>query len=465
MLFSSISFLYIFLPVVLGCYFLAPKRWRNGVLLFFSLLFYFYGEPNYTLLLILSSLSDYLHSLYIEKHRGEKRAKVALVSAMTISLLMLCVFKYADFFIGVVNGLFHTNIPLPNLPLPIGISFFTFQTMSYTADVYRGRVKAERNLLSMATYVCLFPQLVAGPIVRYITVEEELRLRTITVEMAASGARRFIVGLAKKVLLANTIGQLSTELLSGTGTSVLGVWAGTLTFMLQVYFDFSGYSDMAIGLGKLLGFTFPENFNYPFISKSVSEFWRRWHMTLGGWFRDYVYFPLGGNRVNKGRWIWNLFVVWALTGLWHGADWNYVLWGLYFALLLPLEKMLYGKSLEKTPAAIQHIVTMLLITISFAIFNADAAIGYVSVFKGMFGAGGFPLVAPETVYYLRSYLVLLLLGVVGSTPLVRNCANKLQEKYPRVAGVLEVVACIGLLVLVTAYLVDGSFNPFLYFRF
>ncbi|MDL2235112.1 hypothetical protein LJC07_03020 [Christensenellaceae bacterium OttesenSCG-928-L17] len=465
MLFSSISFLFVFLPAVLLCYFVVPKRFRNGVLLFFSLLFYFYGEPKYTVLLLASSLSDYLHSLYIEAHRGEKSAKVALISSLIVNLLMLGVFKYADFIIGTVNSLFGASIPLPGLELPIGISFFTFQTMSYTIDVYRGRVKAERNIFTMATYVSLFPQLVAGPIVRYETVAEELRSRSYSSAMAADGARRFVVGLAKKVLLANTLGGLSTQLLGGSDLSLVGMWMGTLTFMMQVYFDFSGYSDMAIGLGKIFGFTFPENFDYPFMSKSITEFWRRWHMTLGSWFRDYVYFPLGGSHVKHGRWIFNLVVVWALTGLWHGADWNFVLWGLFFAVLLPLEKLLYGKPLEKAPAAVQHIVTMLLITISFAIFNADAAIGYQNVIKGMFGFAGLPWMTVETAYYLKSYAVLLIVGVIGSTPLVKNTVLKLQSKLTRSMGVVEVVGCVVLLVLSTAYLVDGSFNPFLYFRF
>ncbi|MDL2217779.1 MBOAT family protein [Christensenellaceae bacterium OttesenSCG-928-M15] len=465
MLFSSISFLYVFLPLCLIVYYIVPRRFKNGVLLFFSVLFYFYGEPKYTVLLVVSSLSDYLHSLYIEKHRGEKSAKAALVSSIIVNLLMLGVFKYADFLIGSINGVFGTQIPLPGLSLPIGISFFTFQTMSYTIDVYRGDTHAQKNLLSMATYVCLFPQLVAGPIVRYVTVADELDNRKHTIDQFAYGVRRFVIGLAKKVLIANTIGELSTSLLNGQFPSVLGLWVGSITFMMQVYFDFSGYSDMAIGLGKLFGFSFPENFDYPFISKSIAEFWRRWHMTLGSWFRDYLYIPLGGNRVKTGRWIFNVFVVWTLTGLWHGAAWNFVLWGLFFAVFLPLEKFVYGKPLQKAPAVAQHAVTMFLVLMSFVIFNGDAALGNMGVLKGMFFLSGLPTVTQETLYYLKSFGVLLALGLVGSTPAVRNTAVKLAKKWKTGADVLEVIACAALLIVVTAYLVDGSFNPFLYFRF
>lgn len=465
MLFSSISFLYVFLPVALILYYVAPRKWKNAVLLLVSLAFYFYGEPQYTVLLVISSLSDYLHSLYIEKHRGERKAKGALVSSLIVNILMLGVFKYADFFVGIVNGVFGSDIPLPGFRLPIGISFFTFQTMSYTIDVYRGRVHAQKNLLSLATYVCLFPQLVAGPIVRYATVAEELEHRTHTFDGFALGIRRFVLGLAKKVLLANTLGELSATLLDGSTPSVLGLWMGSITFMLQVYFDFSGYSDMAIGLGKLFGFTFPENFNYPFIAKSISEFWRRWHMTLGSWFRDYVYIPLGGNRVKPLRWIFNLVVVWALTGLWHGADWNFVYWGLFFAIMLPLEKLVLDKVLQKAPAWARHVYMLFFVLISFVIFNDDVSMGFENVLSGMFGGLSIPFVTQETAYYLKSYAVLLVLGIVGATPLIKRLAEKLAGKAKGFAAVGEAVLLPALLAVVTGYLVDGSFNPFLYFRF
>lgn len=465
MVFSSIAFLYGFLPITLLAYYIVPRKWKNAVLLAASLFFYFYGEPRYTILLVISSLSDYLHSLYIAPRRGTGRAKAALVSSIVINLLLLGVFKYADFIVETINMLFGASLPLPRLRLPIGISFFTFQTMSYTIDVYRGNARAQRNLLSMATYVCLFPQLVAGPIVRYVEVAEELEHRRHTMDGFAVGMRRFLFGLGKKVLLANTLGELSAQLLKTGENTVLGLWVGSLTFMLQVYFDFSGYSDMAIGLGRLFGFTFPENFNYPFISRSISEFWRRWHMTLGSWFRDYVYIPLGGNRVKPARWVWNLLVVWALTGLWHGAAWNFVLWGLYFAVMLSLEKLVLEKHLRTWPVWLQHVYALFFVMVSFVIFNADAAFGWQRVLIGMFGGLSLPFSGAETMYAIRSYGVLLCLGILGATPAARKLAERLQQARPGAAAALELLCCLLLFVVVTAYLVDGSFNPFLYFRF
>ena len=347
MLFSSITFLYRFLPAVLLLYAVMPRRGKNAVLLAASLIFYFWGEPKYTILLLISSLSDYLHGLYIESHRGQPSAKIALVSSVVINLLMLGVFKYLDFFIGTANTLLGTTIPQPGLKLPIGISFFTFQTMSYSIDVYRGDAKAEKNLLSFATYVCLFPQLVAGPIVRYTDVSAELSGRKLTLDRFALGARRFAVGLGKKVLIANLLGELCAVYAGAEAKTVLFAWLNALAWMLQVYYDFSGYSDMAIGLGHMLGFTFPENFNYPFCSRTITEFWRRWHMTLSGWFRDYVYIPLGGSRVSTAKWVRNVMTVWLLTGLWHGAAWNFVAWGVLYGLLLILEKKLLAPYLEK----------------------------------------------------------------------------------------------------------------------
>ena len=463
MSFASLSFLYLFLPAALLCYYAAPARWRNGVLLAESLLFYFFGEPVYTLLLLFSSLSDFLHSLYIERHRGQRRAKAALISSIVINLAMLGFFKYADFFIGNWNALTGSHIPLLKVPLPVGISFFTFQTMSYTIDVYRGEVRAERNLATMATYVCLFPQLVAGPIVRYRTVAEELRSRRCTLADTALGLRRFVVGLGKKVLIANAMGELCAAWRAAQEPSILFAWLYAVGYTLQIYFDFSGYSDMAIGLGRMLGFTFPENFNYPYCARTVTEFWRRWHMTLSGWFRDYVYIPLGGNRVKRWKHIRNILVVWFLTGFWHGAAWNFLLWGGFFGLVLIGEKYLWGRGLARLPVALQWAVTMLLVTLSFVLFNADGLAGAAQDLRSLFA--GLPPVSAEALYQLRSYGVLLLLAAVGATPLPRRAAAWLDGRFPRAAALLEPVLLAGLLLASTAWLVDGSFNPFLYFRF
>ncbi len=456
MLFSSITFLYRFLPCVLLVYAIAPKRWKNMVLLVSSLVFYFWGERQYTLLLLFSSVSDYLHGLYIEAHRGQKSARAALVSAVVINLLMLGVFKYLDFFLGTVNGLLGTHLPLPGLKLPIGISFFTFQTMSYSIDVYRGAARAEKNLLSFATYVCLFPQLVAGPIVRYTDVAGELSGRSVTVDRFALGARRFAVGLGKKVLLANLLGELCAAYAGAESKTVLFAWGNALAWMLQVYYDFSGYSDMAIGLGHMLGFTFPENFDYPFCARTVTEFWRRWHMTLSGWFRDYVYIPLGGSRVSTVKWVRNVMTVWLLTGLWHGAAWNFVAWGVLYGLVLILEKKRLAPYLERL-GALAHVYLLAVSLVLFTVFG-DNSLQNLAV---MFGGGA--LLDGNTLYYLKSYAPVLLISVLGAVPLVRDLARRIE--HTRAAAVLEPILTAGLLLLSTAYLIDGSFNPFLYFRF
>ena len=462
MVFSSVPFLYVFLPVVLlGC-FVVPKRFKNLVLLAASLFFYYYGERAYTSLLLISSLSDYLHSLYIEKHRGTQRAKIALVSSIAVNLALLGFFKYADFLISTVNGLLHTSIPLLKVPLPIGISFFTFQTMSYTIDVYRGRVHAQKNLVTMGTFVCLFPQLVAGPIVRYSDIALELEQRSTTLDEVSAGARRFVVGLAKKVLVANAMGELCGLYRSAGEQTTLFALLYAAAFTIQIYYDFSGYSDMAIGLGLLFGFHFPENFNYPYLSRSVSEFWRRWHMTLGGWFRDYVYIPLGGNRVPRLLYIRNIFVVWALTGLWHGAAWNFVVWGLLFGVLLTAEKLFLDKWLQKCGRILPHVYVMAVVVLSFVLFNASSMQGALADIAAVLGLTGAPFAGTLSLYYLKSYAVLLAVSVVGCTPWPKKLALALPEG---VRAVLEPVAMAVLLLLVTAYLVDGSFNPFLYFRF
>ncbi len=463
MLFSGATFLYAFLPVILLFYFIAPGvKAKNYVLLLGSLVFYFFGEPVYVLLLIFSSLSDWLHSIYIEKHRGEKGAKIALISSIVINLGMLGFFKYTDFLIGTVNAVLGTAIPKTGVPLPIGISFFTFQTMSYTIDVYRGRAHAQKDLGTMATFVCLFPQLIAGPIVRYVDVAAELEDRRHTLEGAALGIRRFAFGMGKKVLIANVMGELTQIFRDSGDKSVLFYWLYAVAYALQIYFDFSGYSDMAIGLGAIFGFKFPENFNYPYISKSITEFWRRWHMTLGGWFRDYVYIPLGGNRTTKWKWLRNIAVVWILTGLWHGAEWNFVLWGVLFGVLLIVEKLWLGKLLEKLPGFVNHVYVLFVVVLSFVVFNAAGLRGVVSDIGGLFGAGGIPLVSTEAVYYLRSYAVAIIIAIIGATPIPKLLYNKLTEA-PKV--VLEPLATGVLLVLSTALIINGSFNPFLYFRF
>ncbi len=466
MLFSSISFLYLFLPA-LALYYIVPQRWRNYVLLVASLLFYFVGEPVYVLLLLFSSLSDYAHSLYIEKHRGTKKAKGALISSIVINLGMLFFFKYTDFLIGAVNGLAGTNIPLTGVELPIGISFFTFQTMSYTIDVYRGDAHAERNLATMATFVCLFPQLVAGPIVRYTDVSRELHARRTTLDGFYLGVRRFAVGLGKKVLIANALGEFCTLFRASTDQSVAFYWVYGAAFSLQIYFDFAGYSDMAIGLGHMLGFHFPENFDYPFISQSVTEFWRRWHMTLGGWFRDYLYIPLGGNRVSRGRWIFNVMVVWAATGLWHGAAWNFLWWGLYFGAFLVLEKLVLSRVLKKVWAPVRYLYMLPVLLVSFIIFNASGLGQLTGDLRALFGLGGLPLWSFDTGYYVQSYGLLLLIAVVGATPLMKKLWARITETKPGAAAatVAEPVFVLAMLLLTTAHLVDGSFNPFLYFRF
>ena len=450
MLFSSIEFLYYFLPVVVGVYFLLPGKLRNFWLFVSSLFFYGWGEPKYLLLMLASILAFYLLGLAVGTLRHKR---LWLVASCVLGLGLLGIFKYADFVVENVNALFGGNLPLPKLALPIGISFYTFQILSYIIDVYRGRVEAQRSFVDFGCYVALFPQLIAGPIVRYIDVARELKQRHTTADDFRLGLRRFLMGLGKKILIANQLGQF-VEIFRASGEkSVLFVWLYAAAFTLHIYFDFSGYSDMAIGLGRIFGFHFIENFNYPFISASIQEFWRRWHMSLGGWFRDYLYIPLGGSRVSKGKWLRNVLIVWLCTGAWHGAAWNFIVWGLMFAALLLLEK-----ALPELPRAVRHGYVLLAVMVSFVIFNAADMAQAGSDLMGMFGLAGLPLVTEETLYYLRSYLVLFAVGVIGSFPQPKRWA----EKAP---GWLEPIAMAALLLACTAFLVDGSFNPFLYFRF
>ena len=455
MLFSGLTFLYCFLPAVLGVYFLVPRGWKNAVLLLFSLAFYAWGEPKYVLLMGATILCFYLCGLAMGRFPRWKR--LWLTVSVLLGLGALGIFKYADFFIGSFNAVTGLKLPLLRLALPIGISFYTFQCISYTVDVYRGKAEPQRSLITFGAYVSLFPQLIAGPIVRYTDVARELEHRQHSWEDFALGLRRFLFGLGKKVLLANQFGELTQAYRNASEPSVLFGWLYGLAFLLQIYFDFSGYSDMAIGLGRIFGFRFPENFDYPYLSASVTEFWRRWHMTLGGWFRDYVYIPLGGNRVGRLRWIFNILVVWMLTGLWHGASWNFVVWGLLFAALLLLEKLLH----PKLPRWLAHGYVLLAVLFSFVVFNAESLPQAGQDLAGMLGLGGLPGVTSESLYQLRSTAVLLLAGILGATPLPKKWGLKMAERWP----FLEPLTMAALLLLCTAYLVDGSFNPFLYFRF
>ncbi|MBR4017830.1 MAG: MBOAT family protein [Oscillospiraceae bacterium] len=461
MLFSSIPFLYYFLPVILLCYFLVPQKMKNAVLLVFSLIFYAWGEPKYVLLMLATILLFYFCGIAIGRAEMQNWKKFWLLVSVAVSLGLLAVFKYADFFITGFNTLTGFQAPLLRLALPIGISFYTFQSLSYTIDVYRGVVPVQKNPVNFAAYVTLFPQLIAGPIVRYADVNRELDSRTHSREDIFCGLRRFLIGLGKKILIADQFALL-TELFRGSDTpSVLFCWLYAVAFMLHIYFDFSGYSDMAIGLGRIFGFHFNENFNYPYISQSVTEFWRRWHMSLGSWFRDYVYIPMGGNRVKTGRWVLNILTVWILTGLWHGAAWNFVLWGLFFGILLLAEKWL--PFLQKLPAAVKHAYVLLLVCISFVLFNAQSISQAGQDLRGMFGLSGIPLWTPEALYYLKSFFILFAVGILGATPLVKRVGERLSGTIA--GGILEPIILLALLLLSTACLVDGSFSPFLYFRF
>ena len=465
MLFSSISFLYYFLPLTLVLYFLVPKRGKNAVLLLASLIFYGWGEPKYVLLMGLSILLGYGFGLLVEKYRERKAGKVICGISAGISLSFLLCFKYADFFIRNFNAVTGLGLPLWRLALPIGISFYTFQIISYTVDVYRGQA-AQRNLIHLAAYVAMFPQLIAGPIVRYCDIAEQLTKRKHSFHGAALGIRRFVIGLGKKILIANQLGELCAVFRASQEKSVLFYWLYAVSFALHIYFDFSGYSDMAVGLGRVFGFQFPENFNYPYISASITEFWRRWHISLGTWFRDYVYIPLGGNRRGRGRQLVNILIVWMLTGFWHGAAWNFILWGLIFAFLLTVEKLWLLTLLEKS-RFLSHAYTLFFVMIIFVIFNGESLEQAFSDLAGLAGAGGIPLVSAEALYYLRSFAVVLVTGVIGAAPAVRSLAGKIAQKPAggRLLNLLEPVALAGLLLVMTAYLVDGSFNPFLYFRF
>ncbi len=461
MVFSSLLFLFIFLPVFLTVYFILPKNLRNLILFLASLMFYAWGEPVYVSIMIFSTVLDYTCGRIIDRFREHKLIpKLGLGLSLIGNLGMLGFFKYADFFISNTNALLGTHWDLLRIALPIGISFYTFQTMSYTIDLYRGKIQVQKNIIAFGAYVAMFPQLIAGPIVTYATVEKELNHREVTFEDFGLGAMRFIEGLGKKVLIANNIGLLWDQILNTpiNNLSIIGAWLGAISFGLQLYFDFSGYSDMAIGLGRMLGFRFPENFNYPYIAKSVSDFWRRWHMTLTGWFREYVYIPLGGNRVSKPRFYLNILIVWFLTGFWHGAGWNFILWGLFFAALMIIERSFLLKYLEKLPSFISRFYLLFVVTISWVLFAHDSLEQAISYLKVMFGIGTNSFINTPSLYAITNFYVLIIIGIVFATPLMNNLKARLNEW-------VVFAFYVATLFLSTAYLVDATFNPFLYFRF
>ena len=465
MLFSSISFLFFFLTAIIALYYAVPYKLKNTVLLLFSLFFYAWGGVKYAGIMLIAITLGYIFGLLIEKYRERKIAKVFVGLAVACIISFMLYFKYMDFFIDNFNKLLGTEIPLLKIVLPIGISFYTFQIISYVVDVYRGE-KAQKNPINLAAYVAMFPQLIAGPIVRYHDVALELEQRTHSFDNIGEGVRRFVIGLAKKVLIANSMYDLSEIIYAAEEKTVLMYWIYAISVALYIYFDFSGYSDMAIGLGKVFGFHFLENFNYPYISKSATEFWRRWHMSLGSWFRDYLYIPLGGNRVPKWRHVINIFAVWLFTGFWHGASWNFILWGVFFGVLLLIEKFWLLKALNKS-RVLSRIYILLAALLSFVVFQIPTLGEAFSYIGGMFGAGGIAFSSAETLYHLKSYAVLLIMAAVGATPVVKMLATKFSEskKLGKIANVLEPVMIAVLFVVVVAFLVDSSSNPFLYFRF
>ncbi|WP_373601607.1 MBOAT family O-acyltransferase [Paraclostridium bifermentans] len=468
MVFSSIIFLFTFLPITLILYYMSPRKLKNVMLLFISLIFYAWGEPIYVLLMIFTTIFDYIIGLLINNNRSDKRKiKNIFIFGVIVNLGILGFFKYYGFLVENINAIFSINIGYEQLPLPIGISFYTFQTLSYIIDVYLGKVKVQKNLISFGLYVTMFPQLVAGPIVRYVDIDYQLKHRRHSVNKFGEGVERFIQGLAKKVLLANNIGMIFTSIqqYDVNEISVLTAWLAIAAYTLQLYFDFSGYSDMAIGLGKMFGFDFIENFNYPYISKSITEFWRRWHISLGSWFREYVYIPLGGNRCSQIVQFRNLFVVWFLTGLWHGADWNFILWGLYYGLILAIEKFFLKNILQSLPNFMQHIYTMVLVMVGWTFFGIDSIQKSLDYLKVMFLLNGNPIIDSTFMYYLFTNLILLIILILCSTPVVHKVFNKIVLKGKMKGVTLAISVQFILLFVSIAYLVNETYNPFLYFRF
>ena len=468
MLFSSITFLFLFLPIMLAVYYIAPPQWKNLLLLAGSLIFYAWGEPVYIILMILSILLNYFCGMDIEnKSENEAKAKRSLVFAITVNIVLLVFFKYFGFLVESTNTLFGISIPYRELALPIGISFYTFQEISYIIDVYRGKVKAQQSLVKYALYVSMFPQLVAGPIVCYGDIEKQLTARKISGRKLGQGAMLFIIGLSKKAVLANTLGKIFEEIssTSASNLTVLMAWLGCITYAFQIYFDFSGYSDMAIGLGRMFGFEFKKNFDVPYISKSITEFWRRWHISLSSWFREYVYIPLGGNHVTISRNIVNLLIVWMLTGMWHGAAWNFVAWGLYYGIILIIEKYILSPVLDKLPSVVRHIYSIVLVVIGWVLFFSPSLGGAARYLGMMFGAGAHGVADRESLYLLTTNLVLWIILIIGSTPLtdVRYQHMLRQKKWN--TTLLNGIVYAVLFILCIAYLVTETYNPFLYFRF
>ena len=479
MVFSSLIFIFLFLTATLTVYYIAPKKLKNTVILLSGLVFYTWGEPIYVIVMLVSTLIDYIAGLVIWK-KGDNIVirRICLITSLVMNLSLLGIFKYSGFIASNINAIAGEQLVdiskmyffgldfLPMNMLPIGISFFTFQSMSYTIDMYRGEIEVQKNPINFAAFVTLFSQLVAGPIVRYSDIAKELDNRIIDLDCVYEGVKRFVTGLGKKVLLANSIGQIWTQVSSGdmSEVSVLGAWLGVLAYTLQIYFDFSGYSDMAIGLGKMMGFTFPENFNYPYLSKSISEFWRRWHITLGAWFRSYVYIPLGGNRKGMKRTVFNLAVVWLLTGIWHGADWTFIIWGVLYGVFIILERLFLGRLLEKLPDPVCHIYTMLLVMLGWVLFASNDLSSALSYFGAMFGAGGV-LCDDTALYILRNYALVLAVGIFASTDIWKRLIGCISGKLPMLINYTVPFAVTAVFLLCIAYLADATYNPFLYFNF
>ena len=467
MLFSSQVFLYFFLPITLIVYYLSPKKFRNFILLIASLIFYAWGEPIYILIMLFSTVFDYINGLLIDKFQKKnqhKYAKIVLIVSVVGNLAILGFFKYSDFLISNINSLFNSNISLLAIALPIGISFYTFQTMSYTIDVYKQNVKAQKNFISFATYVTLFPQLIAGPIVKYRDVSESLENRKENITDFSEGIKCFIIGLFKKVMIANNVGFIweSIHSLPYSEISLSLAWIGAICYSLQIYYDFSGYSDMAIGLGKMFGFHFLENFNYPYIAKSITDFWRRWHISLSSWFKEYVYIPLGGSRKTIARTVINLLIVWFLTGLWHGASWNFVVWGLYFGVLLIIEKFVLKKVLDKMPSFIRHLYTLFFVIISWVIFacpTLEDGLNYISI---MFNFNN-EIISTESIYLISTHFVLFIIAIIGCTPIFKKIKEKLKNN--KIFMIIEIIICLVLFFISLSFLVGSTYNPFLYFRF
>lgn len=468
MVFSSIVFLYIFLPIMLLIYFIVPSKFKNAVMIIASLLFFAWGEIRYIFIMLLLAIMDYVCGKKITKYWDNKNKKrLYLFIDIGINLAILFFFKYADFIITNINNITGFQIPLLNIPLPIGVSFNTFQSLSYIIDVYRGTVKCEKSFYNYLTYTTLFPQIIAGPIVRYETVDEELETKNISLDNFSKGMKRFLRGLGKKVLIANNVGALWNIIETDAYSEMSSIlaWTGIIAFALQIYFDFSGYSDMAIGLANIFGMDFDENFNFPYISKSITEFWRRWHITLGSWFRDYIYIPLGGNRKGFIKQIRNIAIVWFLTGAWHGASWNFILWGLYFGVILIIEKVLLLKLLPKLGSFVQHIYASFLILIGWVIFAFEDLSKVKDYIIALFAGNNVPFVNNEGLYYFTTYLIIILIGIFLSIPVFSKALNKLENSNKKVAAITTTMFYIGVLVLSTASLVSDAFNPFLYFRF